>query len=123
MTNLKQIIGFLLTLLAGAAGLSESTELFLSFGSVVAATYILTDIFKGFFKSVLAVQVLSWVFSIGLSVSGWLLQLGVFAGFEWWFAIATGGLIGLVTNGIYDSYWAEEVWKFIKFIFTPKKEV
>jgi len=118
MKALKQILGFLLTALAGFLGYQESAEMFVSFGVIVVAVYAITELVKGFIPG--AAQVLSWVIGIAFAMLGWFLELGIFVEMPWWFSGITGFLIALVVNGIYDSGWIEAFWNLLKQMFVPK---
>ena len=119
--TIKQILGFLLSALAGFLGYQESVEMFVSFGAVLLATYAITNLIKNLLPA--APQVVAWAIGIILSVLGWFLELGIFVDMTWYFAIATGFLISLAANGIYNSEWLETAWNLLKQIFGKKPPV
>lgn len=118
MKVLKQILGFLLTALAGFLGYQESVEMFVSFGAIAVAVYAITELVKGYMPG--AAQILSWTIGILFAVLGWYLELGVFMDMTWWFAGITGFLVSLAVNGVYDSEWIEGLWNLLKQLFEPK---
>jgi len=116
--TIKKIIGFLLTALAGALGLNESVEMFLSIGVIFAVVYGLTNLLKPYLKDF--AQIFSWAAGILLCMAGWWLELGIMAEMTWWFALITGFLITLGANGVFDNGWIESVWNILKQLFTRK---
>lgn len=54
-------------------------------------------------------QLFSWLISIGLAFVGWGLQLGMFAGIEWYVVIVYGIAAGLVCNGIFDIKLVQDI--------------
>ncbi len=47
--------------------------------------------------------VLSFITAIGLSMAGWGLKIGCFAGMQWYIALCTGVFTALASEGLYDS--------------------
>jgi hypothetical protein len=119
--TIKQILGFLLTALAGFLGYQESAEMFVSFGAIVVAVYVITDLIKNYIPA--AAQVLSWVIGVVFALLGWYLELGLFVEMTWWLAGITGFMVSLAVNGVYDSGWIEAAWNLIKQMFGVKPVV
>ena len=111
-SRIKQIVAFLFTALAGLLGHAEAPELFVSFGSVLGAVYVITNLLKRFVHRPW-IQVASWLVGILISLAGWYLQLGVFEDMTWMFALVTGFMVSLAANGIYDTQLLEAAWRKI----------
>jgi hypothetical protein len=107
---MKKIIGFLLTILAGFMGYPESSEIMVSFGSVLLTVYFLVNFAKRYIGKDY-IQIFSWAIGIILSLAGWYVELGIFAGVTSMTAAAIGFGISLVANGIYDSEFIEAILK------------
>jgi hypothetical protein len=110
---MKEIIGFILTALAAAIGYETAPDMLASFGSVLAAVYICTNLFRKFYGKTKFIQVISWVFGIIISLAAWYAGLGLFAEMSIYAAGATGLAVSLAANGVKDSAWIETVWKKI----------
>ena len=73
-------------------------------------------------------QVISWICPVLLSVLGLVFGWGLFASYgtissvlAWVYTVLTGLGVGLVSNGIYDIQWVQNVITFVKDLFTKTK--
>lgn len=78
-------------------------EYFYTIPALAGAVLLLT----GYIKTALKItggfsQYLSWILSAALSLLGWMLNLGIFAGVEWYFILVYGAAAGLIANGLFD---------------------
>lgn len=89
---------------------------FATFVSLVALVPVVVEFAKTLLKVTpatpsWAVQALSWVVGLALTMFGWALQLGFLAGIPWYWALGYGFGASLAANGIADT-------KIIEWIFT-----
>ena len=89
-------------------------------GGVIAITEMFNELFK--IENKITKLIISWVMSIGLSVLGFVFELGFFAEFgdmsmwqSWVKVVLVGIGCALAANKIYDR---EEIWKLLEYIFS-----
>ena len=89
-------------------------------GGVIAITEIVNKLFK--VENKITKLIISWVLSIGLSVLGFVFELGFFAEFgdmsmwqSWVKVVLVGIGCALAANKIYDR---EEIWELLEYIFS-----
>ena len=89
-------------------------------GGVIAITEMVNKLFK--VENKITKLIISWVFSIGLSVLGFVFELGFFAEFgdmsmwqSWVKVVLVGIGCALAANKIYDR---EEIWELLEYIFS-----
>ena len=89
-------------------------------GGVIAITEMVNKLFK--VENKITKLIISWVLSIGLSVLGFVLELGFFAEFgdmsmwqSWVKVVLVGIGCALAANKIYDR---EEIWELLEYIFS-----
>lgn len=89
-------------------------------GGVIAITEMVNELFK--VENKITKLIISWVLSIGLSVLGFVFELGFFAEFgdmsmwqSWVKVVLVGIGCALAANKIYDR---EEIWKLLEYIFS-----
>lgn len=106
---MKKLILFLVMIFAIIpvfAGNQEPAEIdisgyFISLSYFIPAILIVTQFLLKYIKTQND-QLVSWVVSFALAGAGWLLELGMFIGVEWYWAIIYGAAAGLVANGVFD---------------------
>ena len=89
-------------------------------GGVIAITEMVNELFK--VENKITKLIISWVLSIGLSVLGFVFELGFFAEFgdmsmwqSWVKVVLVGIGCALAANKIYDR---EEIWELLEYIFS-----
>ena len=89
-------------------------------GGVIAITEMVNKLFK--VENKITKLIISWVLSIGLSVLGFVFELGFFAEFgdismwqSWVKVVLVGIGCALAANKIYDR---EEIWELLEYIFS-----
>ena len=89
-------------------------------GGVIAITEMFNELFK--IENKITKLIISWILSIGLSVLGFVLELGFFAEFgdmsmwqSWVKVVLVGIGCALAANKIYDR---EEIWRLLEYIFS-----
>lgn len=89
-------------------------------GGVIAITEMFNELFK--VENKITKLIISWVLSIGLSVLGFVFELGFFAEFgdmgmwqSWVKVVLVGIGCALAANKIYDR---EEIWRLLEYIFS-----
>lgn len=131
MKNLiKYLISFLIFLLVLPAismaqdvgvdtGLSfDPTTWFATLGTFVAAVIAATQVIKKSFKIEGAwAMIASWLISVALAAVGWLLQLGIFAGLQWYWGLVYALSAGLIANKVFELFTIEAIISFLKSIF------
>jgi len=87
-----------------ADGSVDLTGGFATFAALAALTTVVTEIVKKTLTSAsgLAIQIMSWVIGILLTIAGWLLNLGFLNGLLWWEMLLYAIGISLTANGIFD---------------------
>lgn len=117
MANLTKLLMLLMTLLAGVLGYNDAGNMFVTFATLIGATWGLTELIKtipNFPKW--AVQLTSWLTGIWLSVAGWALSLGFLAGLIWWEALLWGLGASMVANSVADAQTVQTLIELIKKI-------
>ena len=89
-------------------------------GGVIAITEMVNKLFK--VENKITKLIISWILSIGLSVLGFVFELGFFAEFgdmsmwqSWVKVVLVGIGCALAANKIYDR---EEIWELLEYIFS-----
>lgn len=78
-------------------------EYFLSVPGLAALALIITEFLKVQLNlSGTINQYLAWVIALVISGAGYLLQLGIFIGVDWYFIFIYGLAAGLIANGLFD---------------------
>ena len=122
MKNFIKVLMLLITLLAGVLGYNDASEMFVTFASLIGATWGLTELIKRIPKFPdWAIQIASWLTGLALSFSGWLLALGFLAGLLWWEAMLWGLGASMVANAVADAETVQTLIRLITSIFKRKK--
>jgi hypothetical protein len=86
---------------------------FASLAYLVPAVLLITQIVLKYIKTKYD-QVVSWIVSLLMCSVGWLLQLGIFCGTQWWWIFIYGLAAGLVANGVFDIPIVTALLNFIR---------
>ena len=122
MANFIKVLMLLMTLLSCVLGYNDASEMFLTFASLIGATWGLTELIKRIPKFPdWAIQIASWLTGLALSFSGWLLALGFLAGLLWWEAMLWGLGASMVANAVADAETVQTLIRLITSIFKRKK--
>jgi hypothetical protein len=95
-------------------------SIFGSLAAIIAVVPVITEALKKAFKADFGAwpQIISWLVSIALCMLGYFLNLGMFEGVQWYYALAAGFGCGLASNGVFDI---ELVQKILEAIFKTGK--
>lgn len=94
---------------------------FVTLGAFVAVVMVVTQFAKKLINaSGMLAKLLSWLVSVILGAIGWLMQLGIFTGIEWYWALIYALSAGLLSNGIFDIGVVTAILNFIKSFQKPK---
>lgn len=115
---MKKLIGFLFTAIALVLGYPEASEMTVSFLAVVIAVAAITELWKQ--AEIGYTQLFSWGVGIVFSFAAWYAELGIFAAMQWYFALVTGFLVALATNGIADTGMITAIWEYLRGLFVKK---
>ena len=118
-TLIKQALGFILSLLAGALGFAEAPDMATSVLVFIGAVIITVEAFKAWGNLSGFVQIVSWATGLVFAFLFWWLEFGIFAGIEWYLAAAYGVAATLAANGLADSEWLSNL---IGLIFQKVKK-
>jgi hypothetical protein len=98
----------LLTLAIGAMAATgesgtgiELGQYLTTLGGIAAAVTVVTQFVLKYVKTKYD-QILSWVVSLIICAAGWILNLGIFQGIDWYWIIIYAVASGLAANGIFD---------------------
>lgn len=106
---------------AGVANvLPDPSTWFLSLAALAGAVMTVTQWLKNVLESKgIQTKLLSWLIAVILAFVGWFLELGIFAGLEWYWAAIYALSAGLVANSIVDLNLIQGILK----LFKPEKNV
>ena len=99
---------------------TDFTGVFATFAALVAAIPFVVQLVKKLIPnaSSTAVQIVSWVVGIAVTMFGWVFNLGFLAGLDWYIALLYGLGASLAANGVFDTGLIEWVLSLFK-----KKEI
>lgn len=122
-TNWTNIVMMLMTLLAGVLGYADAGAVFLTFATLIAATWGTTQLIKQInnFPQV-AIQITSWLVGIALAAGGWFLNFGFLAGLIWWEALLWGFGASMVANSVADAQTVQTLIELIKRLLSLFKK-
>jgi len=93
--------------------------LFTSFASFAAGVLVITGLVTQYViknLSNLGRSITSWVIAAIIGFIGWFLQLGIFAGIEWWNVLAIVVSFAAGSNVIYNVEWIRNLFSRAKIV-------
>jgi len=84
---------------------TDFNSIFASISALVAAIPVVVEIIKKLIPSMpsWAIQLISWIVGIGITMFGWWMHLGFLDNLPWYLALAYGFGVSLAANGIADT--------------------
>lgn len=105
------------------APVTDYMQYFLSLGGFVLLINLATEFLRNLLNlKKFWLQFTSWLIGFGLALLAWVLNLGMFAGLEYWGMLALGFAGSLCANGVFDTGVIEWILRLLHIYSPPEKE-
>lgn len=105
------------------APVTDYMQYFLSLGGFVLLINLATEFLRNLLNlKKFWLQFTSWLIGFGLALLAWVLNLGMFAGLEYWGMLALGFAGSLCANGVFDTGVIEWILRLLHIYSPPEKK-